>query len=114
MNRRTAPAFDSLRDLRSYAARLHGSEWAPGKWGKRFSRNSNWVLVADDACLKINSDEHPLKQIRTVQLRRGLIWAKLLIDFNDNSSRLLSGLTNRNAMKLVRQIHIDGLLFFQN
>jgi hypothetical protein len=33
------------------------------------------MATADDACLRINSDERPIEQVRTGRMRRGLVWA---------------------------------------
>jgi len=104
MNRRTSSNYESIESLRAFLDRRCRSEWTPGKWGKRFSLSSSWVAVADNACLRIDSDERPIEQIRTVRVRRGLVWASIVVKFDDKSKETLRGLTNRNAASLAQQI----------
>ncbi len=104
MVRHTSSDYESIESLKAFVAQRAGSEWTPGKWGKRFSLSSNWVAAADHACLRIDSDERPFEHIRTVDVRRGLVWASVVVKFDDRSKKVLRGLTNRNAATLARQI----------
>lgn len=76
---------------------MRQESWCPGTWGTLLSTGSKWSAIIDDTSLRVNREIYPIHAVKAVRVVRGAIWARVLVEHEDGTSRPLGGLTNRVA-----------------
>lgn len=87
------PGIFTLQDLDDRVKRVRQESWRPGTWGRLLSRESKWSAIIDDTSLRVSREIYLLHAVKAVRLGRGAIWARVLVEHEDGTSRPLGGLT---------------------
>jgi DNA helicase IV len=94
----------SLEELDERAQLLRRDRWSPGTCGARLCRDTDWTANVDGESLCINAEKYPLHALQSVHLSRGLIWARVLVEYENGATSALGGLTNRLASAFVASL----------
>ncbi len=78
--------------------------WTPSHWGRRFTRAPQWQLRLAGAQIELQVDDRvlpvPITAPPSVQLRRGVLWTRVILFPGQPDALRLDGLPNAQARSL--------------